>query len=161
MIFPGPRRAANVRKAGVVLLALLVAVSLGACSGGGMGPAYEHEAVRTVERLLDLRVAGSRDASAYAAFFEDPELATALVEGTTAATGTAAVPEWEPLYVSAVGTDTVDVLVKWIPAEKFPEWPAALVFVMREANDGWLVIDALEPADPLPGPVAEADLGGS
>ena len=161
MMLPGQMRTTNARKAVVALLVLLVAVSLGACSGGENGPAYEHEAALTVERLLVLRVEGSRDASAYAAFFEDPELATALVEGTTAETGTAAVPQWEAPYVSAVGTDTVDVLVKWIATEEFPEWPVALVFVMREANDGWLVVDALEPKDPLPGPVSEADLGGN
>lgn len=143
------------------MLVLFATLTLGACSSGESGPAYEHEAVGTVERLLDLRVEGSRDASAYAEFFEDPELATALVEGTTAATGTAAVPQWEPPYVSAVGTDTVDVLVRWIATEEFPEWPAASVFVMREATDGWLVIDALEPADPLPAPVSETDLGGN
>ncbi|MHB1340763.1 MAG: hypothetical protein ACYC77_01960 [Coriobacteriia bacterium] len=145
----------------IAVLLTLSALALGACSAGESGPAYEHEAVRTVERLLDLRVDGSRDASAYADYFADPGLAAALVEGTTAATGTATVPEWETPYVSAVGTDTVDVLVRWIASEEFPEWPQATVFVMRQAADAWLVIDALEPEDPLPGPATEALLGGS
>lgn len=139
-------------------LLVLVAVLVSACAPSG--PAYRHGAARAIDNLLELRVQGSRDASAYADYFVSPELATALVEGTTAATGTAAVPEWEPPYVSAVGTGTVDVMVKWTASDKFPDWPDATVFVMSQSGGHWRVTDAVEPEKPLPGPVDEALLEG-
>lgn len=150
----------RVRVLSALLLAGLLAMVLLGCAASDMGAATAHPAATTLVGLLDLRAEGSRDASAYADYFEDPALATALAE-STAATGAAAVPAWEPPYVSAVGTDTVDVIVRWVASDDFPDWPDATAFIMREVGNRWLVIDAVEPADPLPGPVASENLKGN
>ncbi|MGB4593737.1 MAG: hypothetical protein WBI63_08210 [Coriobacteriia bacterium] len=147
----------RIRSLSLLLVVGALAAALLGCSSSDTDAASAHPAAKALDRLLQLRVEGSHDASAYADYFEDPALATALAE-STASTGTAAVPRWEPPYVSAVGTDTVDVIVRWVASDDFPDWPAATAFILREAGTRWLVIDAVEPADPLPGPVADSKL---
>lgn len=121
------------------MLALAVLVLLAACTA----PAA-HPAVARVSELLELRRDDVRDPAAYEGFFGDPSLASSLSEGSGEPTGTPQVPEFDPPYLAAETTSTVDVAVVWKASDDFPDWPAATVFIMSLLGDDWVVVDAIE-----------------
>lgn len=134
----------------LLALATLAVVLLAACAA----PAV-HPAVTRVAGLLELRRDDVRDPAAYEGYFADPELASALAEGSGEATGTPQVPEYEPPYLAAETTSTADVAVVWKASDDFPDWPTATVFVLSLADDRWVVTDALEATsapEPLEAP---------
>jgi hypothetical protein len=104
-----------------------------------------------VDRLLDLRAGNVRDVTAYEPFFSDPAMAQALAEGSAGESGTAAVPKWEEPYVSALTSDTADVVVRWLDrTATYRTWPDATVFRMRLEGSRWVVVDALAPDGDIP-----------
>jgi hypothetical protein len=147
------RRIAFVRRGVAVVLAAAVAAAGTGCGilGGGSS---DHPAVEVVEDLLELRRKDVRDANAYAPFFEDSAIATALAEPGAVATGTPRVPEWRDLYASKTGSSTAEVAVVWKPDDAFRDWPKVTVFSLSLVRDRWVVVDAREetnaprPVDP-------------
>jgi|GEM_PF-1620039 len=128
----------------VVTLSLLLA----GLSGCGSTP-EPHPAVERVDELLQLRRDDVRDPAAYEGYFADPRFAASLAQASTEPTGTPRVPPYEPPYLAAETTSTVDVAVVWRADDAFPEWPAANVFRLALEDGLWVVVDAIE-ADPAP-----------
>ncbi len=141
----------------VVASTLLLAVLL--VRGCGADPATSHPAARTIQKLLELRAKDVRDAKAYAPYFEESALATALAEESTEATGTRQVPPWKAPYVSEETTATASVVVVWEKSAAFPDWPKANIFAVALREGAWIVIDAIETTSP-PEPIKRA-LSGS
>jgi hypothetical protein len=135
-----------------LLLCLFAAVVLAITTA--CAPAVpDHPAVIAIQELLELRLDDVRDATAYEPYFEDAELAAALAEGSTEPTGTPRVPKWEPPYLSAEASSTADVAVIWKASDDFPEWPAVTIFMLKQLEDRWVVVDAVE-ATQAPEPLA-------
>mgnify|MGYP007118315766 CR=1 FL=1 len=82
----------------------------------------------------------------------DPRFAASLAQASTEPTGTPRVPPYEPPYLAAETTSTVDVAVVWRADGAFPEWPVANVFRLALEDGLWVVVDAIE-ADPAPEPL--------
>lgn len=102
-----------------------------------------HPAAATLTGLLELRREGSADAEAYAVYFADPALATALAE-SVGEVGSPAIPPWESIEVSSEATQGAEVLVRWRTDEAFPGWAEATVFRMHEEAGRWIVDDAAD-----------------
>lgn len=133
----------------VVALLLLLIVAAGCTSASS-----DHPAVVVVRKLLELRRDDVRDPEAYAPYFLESSLATALAEGSTEPTGSPRVPDWEDPYLTAETTSTADVAVVWKASDAFPDWPVATVFVLSQLDDRWVVTDALE-ATSAPAPMKQ------
>lgn len=134
--------------ASAVALALLAI----AAAGCAADPATDHPAIVVIEELLELRRDDVRDPEAYAPYFLESSLATALAESSAEGTETARVPDWKDPYLTAETTSTADVAVVWKAADDFPGWPVATVFVLSLLDDRWVVIDATE-ATSAPEPI--------
>lgn len=138
-----------------VLIVLFVSAALAFVAGCSCTPgtADGHPAAIMIAELLRLRADDVRDAEAYAPYFLESGLATALAEDSSVETGTPRVPDWEPPYVSAETSTTADVVVVWKPSVDFPDWPAVNVFKTELADGRWVVVDAEEATtapEPLP-----------
>ena len=129
-------------------LVLLVSAFPAACTSA---PA-SHPALERVDELLQLRRDDVRDPAAYEGYFADPRFAASLAQASTEPTGTPRVPPYEPPYLAAETTSTVDVAVVWRADDAFPEWPVANVFRLALEDGLWVVVDAIE-ADPAPEPL--------
>jgi hypothetical protein len=140
----------------LVFVAALVIALVAGCKAAA--PAVDHPAAETVQRLLELRRDDVRDPEAYAPFFLDSELATALAEGSGEPTGTPRVPEWEAPYVSEESSESVSVAVVWKADPDFEGWPAVNVFLLSLTDGRWIVVDALE-ATAAPAPLRPAKTG--
>lgn len=110
---------------------------------------------QAVESVLELRRDRSTDASAYAAYFAEVEVAHTLAqdasttaEASASAESTAGVqspiPPWEPPYVSSQASRTADVVVIWKSDRRFDKWPGATVFNLKRMSGLWKIIDAQE-----------------
>lgn len=135
------------------LSSIAVTLTLAATVLGCAAPSAEsdHAAVRTIQQLLELRREDSRDPKAYAPFFLESSLATALAEASEEDTGTPQIPEWETPYLSEETTDTASVVVVWRPDTAFPDWPKVNIFSLSYLEEQWVVIDAVEAtAAPTP-----------
>ena len=111
--------------------------------------------VRAVQSVLELRQGRSTDASAYAQYFSDMEIAEALVrEGSKASESTSSaispIPGWEPPYVSAQTTSSADVVVVWTPDRRFEKWTKATVFSLEETSGRWVIVNAVELTSSVP-----------
>ncbi len=124
--------------------ALAAVLLLSAAIAGCASDSSDHPAVVAVRELLELRRDDVRDAEAYAPYFMESSLATALAEGSTEPTGTPTIPDWEDPYLTAETSSTADVAVVWRPSADFPDWPVATVFVLSLLDDRWVVADATE-----------------
>lgn len=139
------------RFSSIAVVLTLAATVLGCAASSAES---DHAAVLAVQQLLELRREDSRDAGAYSPFFLDSSLATAVADGSGEATGTPQVPEWEPLYLSEETTGSASVVVRWKPADEFPDWPAVNIFMLSLVEDRWVVVDAIE-ATAAPEPIGE------
>lgn len=130
------------------LLAVVLATAVGCAQS-----ATSHPAARTIEKLLELRRDDVRDPKAYAPYFLESSLATALAESSAETTKAPRVPEWEKPYVSEENSSGVSVVVVWKQDDrKFPGWPKANVFMLTEKDERWVVIDAIETSS-APAPI--------
>lgn len=134
---------------GLVVIGVL-AVTLAGCRT----PAEEHPAITAVEELLQLRRADSRDPEAYAKYFLESDLATALAEGEGEPEGTPRIPQWEKPYLSEETTEAVSVAVVWKADPAFEDWPAVNVFWLSLVGGQWVVTDAVEASE-VPAPLRE------
>ena len=139
----------------VAALCLAAALLLSACTPAPETPltAFSHPAATMIADLLEMRRADVRDPEAYAPYFLESALATALATGSTQPTGTPCVPEWERPYVSAETTATAEVVVIWEASDDFPEWPPINIFVTTLDGDRWVLTDAFETTV-APAPIA-------
>ena len=117
---------------------------------------------QAVQEVLELRRDRSSDASAYAEYFVSVDLAQMLAADATAsapATGTAGspIPDWEPPYVSALASDTADVVVRWKPDAAFPSWAPATVFNLELLREAWKIADAQEITGTAPPALSPED----
>ncbi len=104
---------------------------------------------RAVQDLLDLRTERSADASAYAEYLLDPDVARELAAADAEETSSTAspTPAWEEPYVADTESDRVEVVVVWVPDGDHPDWPFATVFVMEDDAGLWKAADAEALAD--------------
>ncbi|MDO9556448.1 MAG: hypothetical protein Q7J82_02540 [Coriobacteriia bacterium] len=133
-----------------MIVAILLVVG---CSGA---PTDTHSAVATLTELLELRRAGTADAEAYAPYFSDSALATAMAD-SVGEDHAPAVPPWDSIYVSAESTQGADVVVVWRADDAFPGWGTATLFKMRTEGDGWIVEDAIDASADIPSPLKIVD----
>ena len=141
---------AQLTRIGLCATALLALVLL--LPSGCAAAASTHPAIERVDELLQLRRDDVRDPAAYEGYFADPRFAASLAQASTEPTGTPRVPPYEPPYLAAETTSTVDVAVVWRADDAFPEWPVANVFRLALEDGLWVVVDAIE-ADPAPEPL--------
>ncbi|MRS12127.1 MAG: hypothetical protein EG823_03530 [Actinobacteria bacterium] len=127
----------------IAFAAILAAIAAAACAPKG-AEAEMHPAVGAVQHLLELRADDVRDAEAYAPYFADSALATALAESAAGTEKTRRVPEWETPYLSELTPSTASVAVVWKESDGFPDWPAVHVFMLALQDDAWIVEDAVE-----------------
>jgi len=130
-----------------LVVALIAAASLlaGCTQLGISGELDPPEAA--VDSLLQLRVAHSTDATAYAEYVS-AEMAAALATPQSEEASGALVPEWESPYLSVDGTTTAEVIVVWVDPVAFDaKWPAATIFKMEFIEEKWLAVDAQPIAD--------------
>lgn len=139
------------RLAYVAVLFALAATVVGCAASSSES---EHPAIKAIQQLLELRREDNRDPEAYAPFFSESSVATAVAEGSGESTGTPKVPEWEPLYLSEETTSSASVVVRWKSDDDFPEWPEVNIFMLSLVDDRWVVVDAIE-ATSAPEPVGE------
>ena len=130
---------------------VLTLVLLAFAAGCTSSPAEKHDAAKTIDRLLELRRDDVRDPKAYAPYFLESELATALAESSTD-TGTPRVPRWDAPYVSEETSQQVSVVVVWKADKDFKDWPAVNIFMLERNDDRWVVVDAIE-ASSAPAPL--------
>lgn len=133
-------------------LLFALAVLLAFAAGCASSAAEKHDAAKTIDRLLELRRDDVRDPKAYAPYFLESELATALAEGSTEPTGTPRVPRWDAPYVSEETSQQVSVVVVWKADKDFKDWPAVNIFMLERSDDRWVVVDAIE-ASSAPAPL--------
>jgi len=146
-------------KGRVLALALAAVVLLAGCAANDSA-AQKHPAAIAIARLLELRSNNNTDVAAYEPFFSDAEIAGALVDANAGATGEAAVPQWEPPYVSALTSDTAEVVVRWSGRTgSFKSWPEATVFIMKASEPRWVVSDAIDPEGEIPAALSAAEIG--
>ncbi len=131
-----------------VALALFVAVAAGACVYRRGNPPLTAPA-QAVENVLVLRRERSKDASAYAQYFEEVGIAQLLAEEAGVSTEASAtegspIPDWERLSVSAQTTSTADVVVRWRRNAKFEAWAAETTFKTKLRDGRWVIIDAVD-----------------
>ncbi len=131
------------------LMFVFAAVLLAGCAADAV-----HPAITAIASLLELRRDDVRAPGAYEKYFADPAIAAELASGSSEATGTPQVPEYEPLYLTAETTSTADVAVVWKASDGFEGWPAATVFMLSLDDGRWIVIDALETTS-APEPLGE------
>lgn len=126
----------------VIALLLLALTAVGAGCAADSGS--DHPAVVAIRELLELRRDDVSDPEAYAPYFLESSLATALAESSAEETSAARIPKWEDPYLTAETTSTADVAVVWKASDDFPDWPFATVFMLSRLDDRWVVIDAKE-----------------
>ncbi len=121
-------------------LALATVIISGGCVGKGepLDPPAQ-----AIQSLLELRAERSTDASAYAEFFAEPDVAVELARATAEETaGVDPMPDWDAPYVSAESSSAADVVIVWRDLDDWPDWPVATVFQMRLVDGRWVAIDA-------------------
>ena len=140
---PGLRRAAGRPGGGLPALlltvALVVALPLAGCAEAQ--PELPAPAA-ALQSLLELRLARSRDTTAYARYFEATAVASALADD--AAKNEKPIPAWETPKVEDSGVATATVVVVWKPSKDFKDWPTSTAFVMKKIDGRWVVVDATE-----------------
>lgn len=128
--------------------ALVIALVLLALAGFGAGctadSGSDHPAVVAIRELLELRRGDVSDPEAYAPYFLESSLATALAESSAEETSAARIPKWKDPYLTAETSSTADVAVVWKASDDFPDWPFATIFMLSRLEDRWVVIDAKE-----------------
>lgn len=127
----------------------------GRTAPGGPGNAgSNHPAAARLVELLQLRRAGSADASAYAEFFAPGAVPEELARDASATAGTPPIPAWRDVYASRVESLAVSVVVVWRADSMFEEWPPATIFEMELREGAWLIVDAraLTDGDAVPPP---------
>lgn len=111
-----------------------------------------------VQNVLELRRERSADASAYAQYFANVEVAQMLAQDATAtaanATATAGspIPEWNRPYVSEQSSGTASVVVVWKRTPSFKEWAKATLFNLEGGGATWKIVDAEEISKSIPPP---------
>lgn len=151
-------RASVLRTVAVSLAVIVAALSAAAVVACAPGPdeSETHSAVRTIEELLQMRADDVREPEAYAPYFEDSALATALAESEAGSERTRRVPEWETPYLSELSDDAAEVVVVWKSTEGFADWPSINIFALSLLEDRWVVADAVE-ATVAPEPLEESE----
>jgi hypothetical protein len=134
----------------VLVAAAAVAVGAWALRSESLAPP-----ARVVDAMLELRHERSNDASAYAMYFADTDVAEALAADSVASEGTssgqaAAIPRWERPYVSALNSQAADVVVIWIRNGSFENWARATVFKLETRDSAWKIVDAQEMTGSVP-----------
>ena len=119
----------------ITLLAIVVALVSG-CARSLPAPA------RAVESVLELRSKNSTDTAAYARYFKESSVATALAEDAAAAGGKSRIPEWETPKVEESTDTSASVLVEWKASKEFKGWPSSTTFVLAKSGDRWVIVDA-------------------
>lgn len=140
----------------LALAVLVTALAFGSVACRSADSATDHPAAQTVGELLKIRRKDVRDPEAYAPYFLESSLATALAESSEEATGEPRVPLWETPYVSEETPTTASVVVVWKADAAFEGWPALNIFLMSLEDDRWVVIDAIE-ATSAPEPIGARD----
>lgn len=135
----------------LVCLAAVVLATIAGCAS----VASSHPAARTVEGLLELRRDDVRDPKAYAPYFLESSLATALAQSAAETTEAPRVPEWDRIYVSEETSSGASVAVVWKKDKAFPDWPAVNIFSVELRDDRWVVVDAVE-ATSAPKPIEKS-----
>lgn len=133
------------RRQARVVAALFLALSTLIASGGCVGGSKALEPpAQAIQSLLELRAERSTDASAYAEFLSEPEVAVELARIAAEETpGVEPIPDWDTPYVSAESSSAADVVVVWRAAsEDWPDWPVATIFKMQLVDDRWVARDA-------------------
>lgn len=138
------------RRLSYIVVVLALAATAAGCAAASSES--DHPAVEAIQQLLELRRQDDRDPEAYAPFFMESSLATAVADGSGEETGTPQVPEWEPLYLSEETTTSASVVVRWKPDADFEDWPSVNVFLLSLVEDRWVVVDAIE-ATAAPEPI--------
>ncbi len=150
-----PRRAGRPALPPLAALAALAVVAVAGALGWFLLAPKLPAPAAAVQRVLELRRSRSSDASAYAAFFADPEIARALA--SDAATGSGSpIPGWSVPYVSRSASSSADVVVLWHPSASRKGWPKANVFTLQRSGASWRITDATEIATGTPPPPAPA-----
>jgi hypothetical protein len=152
------------RKRRAIIVGILAAVALAVvaiAAWRAMNPPLPAPA-QAVQSLLELRRDRSTDASAYARYFAEPDLALALAQAassTAEATSSAfsPIPQWKPLYVSAQASGTADVVVVWKPSPRFKQWARATVFRVEETSGLWKIVNAVETTSTPPPALGAAE----
>ena len=140
---------------GVALLLAAAAVLPVGCASQTPTPATTEPSARVVQRLLELRLARSRDVAGYRLFFrEDSAVPTSLAEAATkeAKSTRPPIPAWEPPYVSSSTTSTAEVVVVWKATDAFPGHSQATVFTLAMEQGRWVVLAAREVGNGAPVP---------
>ena len=138
------------RRLSCVAVVLALAAAVAGCAA--TSSQSDHPAVEAIQQLLELRREDNREPQAYAPFFLESSLATAVADGSGEQSGTPQVPEWEPLYLSAETTGSASVVVRWKADADFEGWPSVNVFLLSLVEDRWVVVDAIE-ATTAPEPI--------
>lgn len=126
--------------AGAITVLVTTSIVVSGCGARELAPP-----AAAVQKVLELRAGNSTDAAAYARYFEESAIATALAEdGSTRRAKESPIPEWEtPTVKSSTETSAV-VVVTWKPADTFKDWPETTTFVLTKAGGRWVVVDAAE-----------------
>ena len=137
-----------VRRAVLIAVSAVVALLVCACSPTPSTSTSDPAAL-AVNRLLELRYSRSRDTTAYALFFKNDAIPKSLAAAAAKETSSTKppIPDWQPPYVSAETSATVDVTVIWKGSSDFPNHPAATVFTLEKFDNRWVVKDAQDFSD--------------
>ena len=138
---------------------LLGATALSACAQQAAPQATAEPSAQVVQRLLELRLARSRDVPAYRLFFrEDSAIPTSLAQAAAheASATKPPIPQWDAPYVSSTTTSAADIVVVWKKSDAFPGHAAATVFTVSRYKDRWVILNAREVGNEsdIPKPVA-------
>jgi hypothetical protein len=126
---------------------LAVSVFAGGCSAPAPPVSTVQPAAQIVQKLLEMRLARSKDVSAYRLFFRsDSTVPTSLAQAATqeASATKPPIPLWDSPYVSASTTSSADVVVVWKKADAFPEHSLATVFTVARQQERWVILNARE-----------------
>lgn len=145
------------RRSATLVVALAVATVLVAgVSGCASAPSADagHPAALAVEKLLELRHARSKDATAYALFFKSDAIPQSLADASAKETTATKppIPEWQAPYVSSVSSASADVVVLWKSDAAFPGHSAGTVFTLERYQNRWVVVDASDVRDAAKAP---------
>ena len=128
-------------------LGLIVSSAVAGCGSQTPAATTTDPAAQVVQRLLEQRLARSRDVSGYRLFFRaDSTIPTSLAQAASqeASATKPPIPEWEPPYVSSSTTSTADIVVVWKKSDAFPEHAAATVFSLSRQQGRWVILNAGE-----------------
>jgi hypothetical protein len=144
------RQAQALKRALTIALAAALVVALAGCAAA---PQQAQDAKdppsRAIQKLLELRLARSKDASAYGLFFKtDPIPKSLAAAASKEATATKPpIPSWQTPYVSRLTTSAADVVVVWNADTGFGGHSPATVFGVEFWHKRWVVVDAKDITD--------------